>query len=619
MDLQTLAAALAISDKRIAASSPSASSEPPDAPKENDLWVDTGVSPTMMRRWRGADATTEREYIETRVGCGKNLIKPQGNATIGGVTYTIQNDGTYLANGTVTSTNTFRLLEGVLPVGQYTISGGSGGLQVSLAVYNAEGSWIRTICMSHNGASATGAVTGLTGEEAYHAVFIQATSAIVGQTVSNVVLSPQLERGDTATAFEPYEDIPSLALDNAQGQIESVAAEAWCRAKQAGTGAPSPENIRAISGRESVEIAACGKNLVDLSGLYVSTSNVGMGVSGDSVRVYTTGDGGTWRGARTPVFTIHAGVPYALSATLDTYVSGDARIGLRGADDNTFLSGATLPFGNGTGSLSATYTPDADDEVYLSLLCTNDTILSGDCTFSNIQLETGSAATEYEPYRPMGGGTVTPTEPLYGLPGAEDTVDVSVDGDVTATRRTGVFIADGDQYAPYASTFAAPEGVYAYTAPLTGSGAARKENFAGMCSHFTVIPRNAVQSERVAGTVMLGIPNSGDGPQAWFFTTQTTAEAFNAWLQQQDSAGTPVTLVYELAVPETEALTAVAPIAPEPGQVNILTDADALTATVYGSGWDIIGDQTGLLATIAQLAARVAALEQAAVNESTGG
>lgn len=45
MDLQTLAAALAISDKRIAASSPSASSEPPDAPKENDLWVDTGVSP----------------------------------------------------------------------------------------------------------------------------------------------------------------------------------------------------------------------------------------------------------------------------------------------------------------------------------------------------------------------------------------------------------------------------------------------------------------------------------------------------------------------------------------------------------------------------------------------
>ena len=194
----------------------------------------------------------------------------------------------------------------------------------------------------------------------------------------------------------------------------------------------------------------------------------------------------------------------------------------------------------------------------------------------------------------MGGGTVTPTEPLYGLPGAEDTVEMSVGGDVLVTRRTGVFIADGDQYAPYASAFDTPEGVYAYTAPLTGSGAAHKENLAGMCSHFTVISRNAVQSERVAGTVMLGIPSSGDGPQAWFFTTQATAEAFNAWLQQQAAAGTPVTIVYELAAPETEALTAISPIAPQAGQVNILTDADALTATIYGSGWETVNDTSDL-------------------------
>ena len=158
---------------------------------------------------------------------------------------------------------------------------------------------------------------------------------------------------------------------------------------------------------------------------------------------------------------------------------------------------------------------------------------------------------------------------------------VSTDGDVLVTRRTGVFIADGEQYAPHASTFSTPEGVYAYTAPLTGSGAAHKENFAGMCSHFTVIPRNAVQSERVAGTVMLGIPNAGDGPQAWFFTTQETAEAFNAWLQQQDSAGTPVTLVYELATLTTETPADVDPIEPQIGEVNVLTDADSLNITLY--------------------------------------
>ena len=103
MDLQTLAAALAISDKRIAASSPSASSEPPDAPKENDLWVDTGVSPTMMRRWRGADVTTEREYTETRVGCGKNLLKlsEMDAQTIDGVTFKVNANGSVTCPGRV--------------------------------------------------------------------------------------------------------------------------------------------------------------------------------------------------------------------------------------------------------------------------------------------------------------------------------------------------------------------------------------------------------------------------------------------------------------------------------------------------------------------------------------
>ena len=51
----------------------------------------------------------------------------------------------------------------------------------------------------------------------------------------------------------------------------------------------------------------------------------------------------------------------------------------------------------------------------------------------------------YEPYRSMGGGTIAPTEPLYGLPGAEDTVEVSTDGDVTVTRRTGVKILTGTE------------------------------------------------------------------------------------------------------------------------------------------------------------------------------
>ena len=100
---------------------------------------------------------------------------------------------------------------------------------------------------------------------------------------------------------------------------------------------------------------------------------------------------------------------------------------------------------------------------------------------------------------------------------------------------------------------------------------------------------------------------------------QASVDEYKSWLAAQKAAGTPVTIVYELAVPTTETPADVDPIVPEKGQLNISTDADALSATVHGSGWDTISDQTGLLATIAQLTARVAALEQAAVNESTGG
>ena len=46
----------------------------------------------------------------------------------------------------------------------------------------------------------------------------------------------QLELGSTATAFEPYQDIPFISIDNTQGEVESVAVEAGCRARQAGNG-----------------------------------------------------------------------------------------------------------------------------------------------------------------------------------------------------------------------------------------------------------------------------------------------------------------------------------------------------------------------------------------------
>ena len=573
---------------------PYISATPPEtAPEAGKMWLDEGVGPSVLRSWRGADVPTAREFEAEFAETGKNLVdiytmeSNYGDTTAraaAGRLRVATSGGGGMWRGV--HTKPFLVYEGMT----YTLSAtlesyASGHARVGLreregrtfvpGMFVVFGATPRTLSVTFTPAATMN-------------VFLSALctndTVLTGDcTFSNI----QLEMSSSATTYAEYEAASFVTLNNEDGQIERVETTARCRAKQAGAGAPSPENIRAISGRGSVEIKACWKNLVDLSGLYVSTPNAGMGVSGDSVRVYTTGEGGTWRGARTPAFLLRKGITYTLSATLGTYVSGNARVGLRGAENNIFLSGATLAFGSETGRLSVTYTPDADDEVYLSLLCTNGTALTGDCTFSNIQLEIGGAATAYEPYRSMGGGTVTPTEPLYGLLGAEDTVEVSVDGDVLVTHRTTIVEVDGAGKSAAASTTPCADGAYAYVTSATG--ALQMEDFPALCSHFVVVPMDAPASQCVAGTMMAGLTRSGV-PNIWFFSDQPTVEAFNTWLAAQSDAGTAVTLVYAMAAPEAEALTAVAPIVPQPGRVNILTDADALTATIYGSGWETVND-----------------------------
>lgn len=718
------------------------SGDPPNrGPAIGRLWIDESEEPSVIRKWRGADVATAREYTETRVGCGKNLLNDASIVSANTANTTVMIDGHAVRIQGTGATYRSGHTHIYLPAGTYTIKADiavtSGVARITRRASTDGGRTYPSTTTDGAPSGANGYTFTVERGGEWNRISFYATWATAEDgdvTYSNI----RLYAGTDATEFVPYEDVPFLALDNAQGQISQVEVEVGCdvtpknmidinsliattntslsatmdqlRVYTTGDGgtwrggstmdfalrkgisytlsaqlveyvsgdayiairnasdnaiisalsldfgktparmsktytpdsnmtvyltafcsnnsiltgdvtyrgiqlevgdeATAYESYKGLAGKDQISIVACGKNLINLDDFYLSTSNVEMDVSENSVRVYTTGDGGLWKGARTPAFWIRKGVTYTLSARLDTYVSGNARLGLRNSGTGTFLDEATVVFSSTPGMLTKTFTPESDEEVYFSMLCTNSTVLVGDCTFADIQLEIGNSATEYEPYHDMGGGTITSDEPFHGLPGAEDTVEVSTDGDVLVTRRTGVFIADGEQYAPYASTFSTPEGVYAYTAPLTGSGAAHKENFAGMCSHFTVIPRNAVQSERVAGTAMLGIPNSGDGPQAWFFTTQATAEAFNAWLQQQVDAGTPVTLVYELAVPETEALTAVAPIAPQPGQVNILTDADALTATIYGSGWEVVNDTGDLRSGLSEVDSTLAALEE---------
>ena len=568
---------------------------PEEAPEAGKLWLDEGVEPSVLRKWRGADVTTEREYTYDIFGCGKNLFPSLASAvTERGLTVSPQSDGTVVISGTATGQATVYTYTGTLPDGQYTISGGTYNASVALIAVDANNQWKRTIGLSW-GSPGTFNLNGLLDGEDHIRMMIQTANDSAGQTFDNVVLSPQLEAGGTATAFEPYEDVPFLALDNAQGQIESVAVEAGCRAKQAGTSEPSPENIRAITGRDSMEIAACGKNLFPSLASAVTERGLTVSPQSDGTVVIS----GTATGQAT-VYTYTGTLPdgqYTISG--GTY---NASVALIAVDaNNQWKRTIGLSWGSpGTFNLNGLL--DGEDHIRMMIQTAND---SAGQTFDNVvlspQLEAGGTATAFEPYRSMGGGMVTPTEPLYGLPGAEDTVDVSVDGDVLVTRRTAALELDGTEDFVKTDTTSGNWrfGIAVPNAAFVSNVIKSKI----ICSHYKT---------DTANNVWLGMQSTictlSGGNIAVVDMRYDTVGALKAYLAAQYAAGTPVTIVYELAAPETEALTAISPIAPQPGQLNLFTDADALTATIHGSGWETVNDTSSIQDALANLDGDLASL-----------
>ncbi len=200
-----------------------------------------------------------------------------------------------------------------------------------------------------------------------------------------------------------------------------------------------------------------------------------------------------YRGANSEPFWIRKRVPYALSATLRNMARAIARGPARGGRRHIPRRGI-CDFRSGNGTATAAFTSASDGRVYLSALCIDGTTLTGDCTFADIQLEAGSAATEYEPYRDLGGGTVTPSAPLYGLPGAEDTVEISVDGGRTGDAQDG----GGDARRRDLRAICAPgpdeRRIRLHRAADGETGRWRRTLCRDLCSHFAVIPRNAIQA-----------------------------------------------------------------------------------------------------------------------------
>lgn len=134
-------------------------------------------------------------------------------------------DGAYIVNGTATADSYFSICDltigGFEDFGNFALSGCPAGGSTSstyyLAIYTGE-KWY-----ADAGAGIAGQLNKL-GISARIEISIKA-----GYTASNLTFHPQLEKGTTATAWEPY------------------------------------ENIRPIKGRDSVTVTRCRENLFDFS------------------------------------------------------------------------------------------------------------------------------------------------------------------------------------------------------------------------------------------------------------------------------------------------------------------------------------------------------------------
>ena len=403
-----------------------------------------------------------------------------------------------------------------------------------------------------------------------------------------------------------------VAIDNTQGQLQTVALEAGCVAQQAGTGDPSPSNIRAISGRESVEVTACGKNLATTQPVIVSTQeqiavDFGRDVHFDAIRA----------SFQCKNLTLQA----AQAASIDLRLA-DGTHQYRTWWDFAINGQAIQASGNPDGLAICTLNNVTFRQLVVYWMTDTYAKIGEGSEMSDFQLELGSTATAYEPYTPMGGGVITPSEPLYGLPDAKDTVEVDASGDVTVTRRTAVVELDGTESIMYGNAGASTE-VQQFNAYQLAVGGVGDIYAPVVCSHLpystnvssgTTLGIGLYPSSQHA-TVLFGMPIAALTQYGYIIGEQDTwVPAFRAYLAAQKAAGTPVTIVYELVVPETEALTAISPITPEAGLVNIWTDADALTATVRGSGWEIINDTDDLSEGIDGLLDNVGSLTGALDN-----
>lgn len=385
----------------------------------------------------------------------------------------------------------------------------------------------------------------------------------LGQDVST-------ERDYTASASgNPVETPPGTAsFDSIQSVLLPV---------QAGSGDPSPDNIRPISGRTVATLTRCGKNLFSAEW------------EQGSIDADTGANAASGTEVRCGYIRVNGSQVYALSRNVTTsYVKvrcyDDAKkyIG-DGSKMIELVNGSAAssvgnPMNVGHNHCVIRFNPGVSYVRFVD----NSNDLS-----TKYQMELGSAATAYEPYT---GGTYTADfgQTVYG--GTMDWLTGVLTVDTALLTLTGT--------ESYSGTYV-DGNVYRVTLPV--SNAALSGGI--VSSHFRHVQTGS------------GVPNafwiSTSYPILAFTSeTLTTKEAFADYFAAQYAAGTPVQIAYKLATPITIQLPP-ATVTALKGVNTLHTDADSVSVAYTASGWEIVNDLSEINDVSNRLLAQQAAAQQA--------
>ena len=363
--------------------------------------------------------------------------------------------------------------------------------------------------------------------------------------------------------------------------------------RQEGEGEPSPENVRPISGRESVSVTRCGENLAGTQPVIVDSAQQTVIDFGRDVHI----DAMT--------------ISFACK-NLTMQATNAACVDLRRADGAhnyrewyTFrINGKNITAADNEDGL-AVLTVTNVTFCQLTVYWTRSTysLLGDDAELSEFMVNLGSAPAAYAPCT----GTTHPLALPSTVYGGE------LDAATGAGVETWRYIELDGTYGGSLGNIDVSDTIQQFNLTITDPQTDAK--LPCMCN---ILPQteNAISGNTLGiyhhskSTFVFGFPRAPLREYGFIDgNTETYLTAFKAYLTAQYAAGTPVTIAYKLATPTQFQATGNAPIPALPGVNTVYSDADSVTVT----------GRADPIHTIQALSDRVLALENAAVTNDTGG